>query len=101
MRFLTRLHMCVAAAFVLMLYFSWLRPTPLRIQDNIQRVWTGTAHRVVVFGDDWSDTGKYRVAPPPRATLRDRDPSLGGMWVEALCRTVIASLLELRVRQKD
>ena len=88
MRFLTRLHACVASTFVLVLYFTWLRPS-LRIQDNIQRVWTGTAHRVVVFGDDWSDTGKYRVAPPPKENVRDRDPSSGDMWVEALCRAVI------------
>lgn len=90
MRFFTRLQACVASAFVLVLYFSWLRPSPLRIQDNIQKVWKGTAHRVVVFGDDWSDTGKYRVAPPPKASIRDRDPSSGGMWVEALCTTVIS-----------
>ncbi|KAF2689064.1 hypothetical protein K458DRAFT_383729 [Lentithecium fluviatile CBS 122367] len=93
MRFLTRLHACVAAAFVLVLYFSWLRPS-LRIHDNIQRVWKGTAHRVVVFGDDWSDTGKYRVAAPPKATTLDRDPSRGDIWVEALCKTLNCDFID-------
>lgn len=87
MRFFTRLHACVATTLALILYFGWLRPLEIT-QDSIQRVWKGTAHRVVVFGDDWSDTGDYRVAPPPKQTTRDRDPSQGALWVEALCEEV-------------
>lgn len=84
MRFLPRLHACVAATLVVVLYIHWRRPS-LRIQDSIQSVWKGTAHRVVVFGDDWSDIGHYRAVPPPASTVRERDPFRGLLWTEALC----------------
>ncbi|KAF1951040.1 hypothetical protein CC80DRAFT_425447 [Byssothecium circinans] len=79
MRFVTRLHACFAATVIFVLYF-WMRPSDL-VQDNLQRVWKGRAHRVVVFGDDWSDTGAYRVDAPPRALARDRDPQQGERWL--------------------
>ncbi|KAF2639419.1 hypothetical protein P280DRAFT_61248 [Massarina eburnea CBS 473.64] len=92
MRFLNRLHACFIATVLFVLYF-WLRPNDY-MQDNIQRVWNGRAHRVVVFGDDWSDTGSYRVAAPPRALARDRDPLQGERWVEGLCEDLNCDFID-------
>jgi hypothetical protein len=88
MRFLTRVHVCVAMTTVFILYFSWIQPS-LHIQARIQKAWQGSSHRIVVFGDDWSDVGEYRVAPPPESTVRDRDPDRGKLWGEALCEEVL------------
>lgn len=87
MRFFTRLHACVAFAVILILYSAWTGPSS-RIQASIQKAWKGGSHRVVVFGDDWSDVGQYRVAPPPQSTVRDRDPDQGKLWTETLCEEV-------------
>ncbi|CAI6265913.1 unnamed protein product [Periconia digitata] len=84
MRFISRLYACFVATVIFVLYFNWVRPSAY-IQDNIQRVWNRHAHRVVVFGDDWSDTGAYRVSPPPKGTTRDRDPHQGKLWTQTLC----------------
>ncbi|PVI07254.1 hypothetical protein DM02DRAFT_513127 [Periconia macrospinosa] len=89
MRFITRLYTCFAATVIFVLYFNWIRPSAYiqdSIQDNINRVWKQHAHRLVVFGDDWSDTGVYRVASPPSGTTRDRDPHQGKLWTETLCK---------------
>lgn len=87
MRFLTRLHVCITAVVILILYFSWIQPS-LHIQEDIQTVWTGNAHRLVVFGDDWSDIGTYRVSAPPKPTRQIRDPDRGDLWTETLCKEV-------------
>ncbi|KAK7189095.1 hypothetical protein DPSP01_010321 [Paraphaeosphaeria sporulosa] len=86
MRFITRLHVCAAAALVTILYFSWRRPSTAYLKDNLQRVWKNSPRRVVVFGDDWSDTGEYRMFPPPKGSTRDRNAAQGDIWVETLCK---------------
>lgn len=87
MRFLPRLlHTGAAASILIFLYLVWDQHDHLG--HNIHEAWEGTAHRVVVFGDDWSDTGKYRVSPPPKADVPARDPDRGDMWTETLCREV-------------
>ncbi|KAF2005316.1 hypothetical protein P154DRAFT_357683 [Amniculicola lignicola CBS 123094] len=93
MRFLTRLHVLFLMAIVFILYFNWVQPS-LHIQARIQKAWKGSSHRIVVFGDDWSDTGVYRVSPPTNAALRDRDPDRGEVWTEALCRELICDQID-------
>lgn len=88
MRFLTRIHNTVAAVIIVVLYFSWMQPS-LHIRTRIEKVWKGSSRRVVVFGDDWSDTGEYRMAAPPKSTIRDRDSDRGKVWTEALCKEVV------------
>jgi hypothetical protein len=65
------------------------------MQERMHKVWTPSkeklslgTHRLVVFGDDWSDNGEYRVSPPPKSTTRNRDPDRGTIWTEALCKEV-------------
>ncbi|KAF2708240.1 hypothetical protein K504DRAFT_382306 [Pleomassaria siparia CBS 279.74] len=93
MRVITKIHACIAATTIFILYFSYTRASP-HIQDRINKVWKPTtalssslgSHRLVVFGDDWSDNGVYRFSPPPKSTTRNRDPDRGDMWTEALCK---------------
>jgi hypothetical protein len=87
MRFVTRLHACVLAAILFIAYFSWFQPS-VEFQTRLQKVWKDNSHRVVVFGDDWSDVGEYRMAPPPKSTIRDKDPDRGELWTETLCEEV-------------
>ncbi|KAF2131075.1 hypothetical protein P153DRAFT_313377 [Dothidotthia symphoricarpi CBS 119687] len=85
MRFLPRLvHVCAGAMIMIVLYFAWLQ-RPARLEETIQQAWHNTNHRIVVFGDDWSDTGNYRVSPPPEQMVAIRDPDRGEMWTETLC----------------
>jgi hypothetical protein len=90
MRFITRLHVCAAAALITILYFTWRRPSTAYLKDNLQRVWKNSPRRIVVFGDDWSDTGEYRMSPPPKESTRDRNAAQGDIWVETLCKEASA-----------
>lgn len=92
MRFLPRLlHTGGAAVILIFLYLVWLQHDHLG--HSIHEAWEGSAHRIVNFGDDWSDTGKYRVSPPPKVKAVTRDPDRGDIWIEALCREVSPSRL--------
>ncbi|KAF1977653.1 hypothetical protein BU23DRAFT_270772 [Bimuria novae-zelandiae CBS 107.79] len=94
MRFLTRLHVCTAAVLLMILYFSWLRPSTVYLRDNPQRVWKNSPRRIVVFGDDWSDTGEYRIASPPKRSTRDRNGAQGNVWVETLCKELTCDFVD-------
>jgi hypothetical protein len=85
MRFLPRLlHTGAAATILVIMYCLWMQHDGL--EHRLHEAWHGTAHRVVVFGDDWSDTGRYRV---PAATASvERDQSRGAVWTETLCEEV-------------
>ncbi|KAF2116912.1 hypothetical protein BDV96DRAFT_598743 [Lophiotrema nucula] len=99
MRFLTRLHALAAVTVISILYFSLVRPS-LHIQTRIQKVWQGSPRRLVVFGDDWSDTCTYRVSPPPKSTIRHRDPDQGELWTEALCEELLCDDIDNFARSK-
>jgi len=86
-RFLTRLRVYAALSTILILYITLWYPST-RIQNSIRISWRKTPRRVIVFGDDWSDTGKYRMAPPPSGTMRDRSTASGVVWTETLCKEV-------------
>lgn len=96
MRLITRLHVCAAAALVTILSFCWRRPSTAYLKDNLQRVWKNSPRRVVVFGDDWSDTGEHRVSPPPKRSTQDRNAAQGDIWVETLCKEASVSFCFLR-----
>ncbi|KAF2654084.1 hypothetical protein K491DRAFT_601560 [Lophiostoma macrostomum CBS 122681] len=93
MRFVTRLHACIFATILFIAYFSWFQPS-VEFQTRLQKVWKDHSHRVVVFGDDWSDVGEYRMAPPPKSTIRDKDPDRGGLWTETLCKELVCDWID-------
>ncbi|KAG9383296.1 hypothetical protein A1F94_005207 [Pyrenophora tritici-repentis] len=83
MRFVSRLHACAALALLTILYCTWLRSNDI---GNTVHTWSGNAHRIVVFGNDWSDTGSYRIAPSGLSAVVARDADRGDLWVETLCK---------------
>ena len=89
MRFFSRLHVCAALAILMILYFTWVHSADF--EDTVHTVWRGSAHRIVVFGNDWSDTGSYRVSSPVLSAVVARDADRGDLWVETLCKEVSRS----------
>ena len=87
MRSLSSLYGCAAAVFLVVLYFFYQQRS-MGFESTMHSASQGTAHRVVVFGDDWSDTGYYRVSPPPPLSIAARDPDRGELWTETLCKEV-------------
>jgi hypothetical protein len=50
--------------------------------------WHESTHRIVVFGDDWSDTRSNRVSTHLQLLDAVRDPNEGELWTETLCKEV-------------
>ncbi|EUC48227.1 hypothetical protein COCMIDRAFT_87821 [Bipolaris oryzae ATCC 44560] len=84
MRFVSRLHVCAALAIFTILYITWMDSAGF--EETVHTVWRGSAHRIVVFGNDWSDTGSYRVSSPALSSIVARDADRGDLWVETLCK---------------
>ncbi|KAF2740926.1 hypothetical protein EJ04DRAFT_558311 [Polyplosphaeria fusca] len=99
MRFLGRLHALSAVAIFAFLWFMWLLPS-LHMRARVQEAWHGSSRRIVVFGDDWSDTGVRPVSAPLKSRRRDRDPDRGKLWVEALCEELACDVIDNFARSK-
>jgi hypothetical protein len=100
MRLYFRVKACITIAILLTVYFICLQSS-LHLRTRIEEAITRSSHRLVVFGDDWSDTGAYRVAPPPKYIVRGRDPDRGALWTETLCEEVFVSALLLKEIHTD
>jgi hypothetical protein len=87
MRYLSRLHGCAAAIILIILYFFY-QERSAGFGSSVHSAWYDTTHRIVVFGDDWSDTGNYRVSPPLPLIVAAQDPDQGELWTETLCKEV-------------
>lgn len=92
MRFVSRLHVCAALAIFTILYITWMNSAGF--EETVHTVWRGSAHRIVVFGNDWSDTGSYRVSSSASSAIVARDVDRGDLWVETLCKKVSATCSE-------
>jgi hypothetical protein len=78
---------CVAAVMLLILFFHRQRDTGFG--DSVKNAWHSSGYRIVVFGDDWSDTGSYRVSTDPVLLFESvRDSDRGEVWIETLCKEV-------------
>jgi len=86
MRGLSTLNGLSAAVMLVMLYFFYGQRPSFGYVSTEHSGWQGT--RLVVFGDDWSDTMTYRVSPPQLSSAAARDPDRGELWTETLCREV-------------
>lgn len=75
----------------MILYFGWVHHSAY-FENRAQALWQKNAHRVVVFGNDWSDTRTYRVSQPSQRAIAARDSDRGDVWVETLCKEVNAFL---------
>jgi hypothetical protein len=87
MRSFSKLQRCVAAATLMFLYFVFYQHS-MGFGSAMHNYSAGTTLRIVVFGDDWSDTGSYRTFPPPYLEVAARDAARGDLWAETLCKKV-------------
>ncbi|KAF2089626.1 hypothetical protein K490DRAFT_21256, partial [Saccharata proteae CBS 121410] len=93
MRFLSRCSAVVAIAVTLILYIGWVAPST-RQYTQIQKAWQGSVRRLVVFGDSWSDTGRYILNGPPPGFEPIRHPLSGPVWTEALCGELLCDSID-------
>jgi hypothetical protein len=69
------------------LYFFFYQRS-MGFESAMHKYSISTTLRIVVFGDDWSDTGSYRTVPPPYLGVAARDAARGDLWAETLCKRV-------------
>jgi len=86
MRSFTKTHVCIAAVTLVVLFVH--RQSNIGFGGSVKNAWHGSGYRIVVFGDDWSDNGNYRVSPPDRSSVVARDSDRGEVWTETLCKEV-------------
>lgn len=84
MRTVTRFHVLVFCAVCTVVYIGWVLPS-LQVPGRVQKAFSGSKRRIVVFGDSWSDTGDYRVQIPAKNPQHNISRPL---WTEALCKEV-------------
>jgi hypothetical protein len=88
MRYLSRLHGCAATVILIVLYFFY-QERALGFGSTMRGDgWHETTHRIVVFGDEWSDTGSNRVSTHLQLLDSVQDPGEGELWTETLCKEV-------------
>ncbi|KAL1635645.1 hypothetical protein SLS56_001698 [Neofusicoccum ribis] len=80
MRTVTRFHVLVFCAVCTVVYIGWVLPS-LQVPSRVQKAFSGSKRRIVVFGDSWSDTGDYRVQIPAKNPQHNISRPL---WTEAL-----------------
>lgn len=65
---------------------SWARgPTAFQSWESPQRL--------IVFGDSWSDNGRYPIDPPSQDQVISRDAQQGQVWTDWLCAMVSTSCI--------
>lgn len=57
-------------------------------RTEIKLHWNDSPRRLIVFGDSWSDNGRYPIDPPAREQLPIRDDAQGKVWTDWLCSSV-------------
>lgn len=93
MRSLSRLHRCAVVVVLFTISFFYHERSK-GLNSTLHHTWQGTVYRIVVFGDDWSDTGNYRVSLPSQASTIARHPEQGKLWTEILCTEVSQVLIQ-------
>ena len=83
-RLFTRSSGVVAVCICSILYLAWYLPT-LSVKTELTNAWSEAPRRLIVFGDSWSDDGKYPIDPPPRTLRPLRSEAQGQVWTEWLC----------------
>ena len=58
-------------------------------RTEVEIHWDESPRRLIVFGDSWSDNGRYPIDPPPKELMPERDEARGKVWTEWLCAAVI------------
>ncbi|OJD35943.1 lipase gdsl protein [Diplodia corticola] len=85
MRTITRFHVLVFCAVCTVVYIGWVLPS-LQVQSRVQKAFSGSQRRLVVFGDSWSDVGTYHVDIP---ALNPQHNVSRPLWTQALCKELL------------
>jgi hypothetical protein len=91
-RILHKIHIIVALGIAGVLYFGWIYPS-LHVQSRLAKAWIGSARRIVVFGDSFSDTQSYLIDAPESSQRPIRDQAEGRRWTEVLCEEFVCDSL--------
>lgn len=95
MRPISKVYACAAAVSLLIIYFLFQQPSA-GISFSIHSSPRKDMRRIVIFGDDWSDTGTYQVTRHILSSAGPRDPDRGEQWTETLCKEASKSILNER-----
>jgi hypothetical protein len=82
------MHGCAATVILIILYFFYQERALGFGRSMPSGVRHDTTHRIVVFGNDWSDTRSNRVSTDLQLLDAARDPAHYGLWTESLCKEV-------------
>lgn len=86
-KLLTRSHGAVAVCICSILYLAWYLPS-VNVRHELKSAWSDAPRRLIVFGDSWSDNGRYPVDSPPKKLLPVKEDAQGPVWTEWLCLAV-------------
>lgn len=86
-KLLPRSHGAIAVCICSILYLAWYLPS-VNVKHELESAWSDAPRRLIVFGDSWSDNGKYPIDMPPRRLVPVRDEAQGPVWIEWLCLAV-------------
>lgn len=84
MRLFTRFTGVVGICLCSIIYLTYYHP-PSTVKTELKNAWSEAPRRLIVFGDSWSDNGKYPIDPPPKIMVPSRDQTQGQVWTEWLC----------------
>ncbi|KAL8839792.1 MAG: hypothetical protein Q9170_001603 [Blastenia crenularia] len=83
-KLLTRSHGALVVCFCSILYLAWYLPS-VNLRHELTSAWSDAPRRLIVFGDSWSDNGKYPIDLPPKNLLPIKEEIQGPVWTEWLC----------------
>ncbi|KAI4239324.1 MAG: hypothetical protein L6R40_005539 [Gallowayella cf. fulva] len=69
------------------LYLVCYLPTA-SVRHELKSAWSNAPRRLIVFGDSWSDNGRYPIDVPPKKLLPMKEEAQGLLWTEWLCSAV-------------
>lgn len=86
-KILTRSRGAIAVCVCSILYLAWYLPS-INVRHGWKSAWSAAPRRLIVFGDSWSDNGKYPIDSPQKRLLPVKEEVQGLVWTEWLCLAV-------------
>lgn len=87
----------IAVGLCSIIYLTWFLPA-FSVKTKLGRLFptvsgdvesqthlNSTPRRLIVFGDSWSDNGRYPIDPPSKDQIPTREEAQGKVWTEWLC----------------
>ncbi|KAI4203303.1 MAG: hypothetical protein LQ350_002000 [Teloschistes chrysophthalmus] len=86
-RILARSPSAFAVCVCSILYLFWYLPTA-NVKHELKSAWSDAPRRLIVFGDSWSDNGRYPIEVPPKTLVPVKEEAQGLVWTEWLCLAI-------------